>query len=191
MNSFYKKGFTLIEMLVAVGIFSILTVSLSSVFVSSIKSQTHTLYTQELMNQSSRVLEYMGRALRMAKKDTSGTCIAVNTSYNYDAVNHRITFLDYNDKCHRFLLSSDTIREQESTDATVGNLQSAVDLTSSTIEVNALTFNVTGDGQPPADTNQPKVTILIDAQGSTEAIDPIPTIKVQTTVSQRHLDVEE
>jgi len=68
LNVKMKMGFTLIEMLVAIGIFAIMTVALTGIFISATQSQSHTLYTQELMSQSSYALEYMGRILRMAKK---------------------------------------------------------------------------------------------------------------------------
>ena len=192
LNVKMKMGFTLIEMLVAIGIFAIMTVALTGIFISATQSQSHTLYTQELMIQSSYALEYMGRILRMAKKDnSSGSC--TGTAYaNYNPVSgtgNTITFLDYNNKCHQFLLESERIKEKKSTDHTSGNLGSAIEVTSSTVKINNLTFNVVGGSN--TDNLQPKVTILIDAEANTKKVDPVPKIKVQTTISQRHLDTQE
>ena len=63
-----NKGFTLIEMVVAVAIFTLLVGTTSSIFLSSIKTQKQGLATQENIDQASYLMEYMSRSLRMAKK---------------------------------------------------------------------------------------------------------------------------
>ena len=68
-----NKGFTIIEMLVAVTIFTLVTGSITGLFISSIRSQSKVLTTQKLLDEASYAMEYMGRFLRMAKKDDSPT----------------------------------------------------------------------------------------------------------------------
>jgi type II secretory pathway pseudopilin PulG len=186
-----NKSFTLIETLVSIGIFAVLTVVLTEIFVSSTQSQGRALYTQELMDQSSYALEYMDRILRMAKKDFTGTCTGTSYTNYYPASgsSDTIIFLDYNDKCHQFLLEGSQIKEKKSTDKYSSNFGASVEITSSAIKVNSLKFNIVGGAQN--DLLQPKVTILIDAQSNTQKIDQVPRIRVQTSLSQRHLDIIE
>lgn len=183
------KGFTLIEMLVSIGIFIILTIALTGIFVSSSRVQSRTLATQELMSQSSYVLEYMDRFLRMAKKDVSGSCTGTaGANYNPpESISNTITFLDYNNVCHQFVLENNQIKEKKF----ISGSWVSAEITSSKVKVNNLKFSVIGGSQPPTNTLQPKITILIDIESKSQIVDPVPKIKVQTTISQRHLDVQE
>lgn len=103
---FFKKnkGFTIIELLVVVSVFSSIVFIISSLFISVFKQQRKTLNQQELLNQTGYVVEYMGRALRMAKEDVSAenSCITSGTR------NYQITTEagSYSGKGIRFLNNS-------------------------------------------------------------------------------------
>ena len=67
----YKKngeGFTLIEILVVIVIFSIVLGAVIGIFISAIRIQRYYLASQKLLDQTSYVTEYMSRSIRMAKK---------------------------------------------------------------------------------------------------------------------------
>lgn len=199
-KSFAKKtsgvrgsGFTLIEMLVAIGIFSVLMSVLSGIFLASMKSQTHIFYTQRLITDGNFVLDYMSRYLRMAQKDYTGNCVGIDNNFNpFNSASSSVTFLDYKDgggKCHQFLLGGDgKIKERVSTTNSVADLGAAQDLTSDKIKVTDLKFNVSGGAN--SDNLQPRITILIKAEANTTNLSPLPNINVQTTISQRNLDKE-
>ena len=76
-----EKGFTLVEMIIAIFIFSIVFGAASGLFVSAIKNQSRTLANQQLLDQTSYTIEYIGRAIRMAKKDIEGSCISAKLNY--------------------------------------------------------------------------------------------------------------
>ena len=78
-----KNGYTLIEVLVAVGIFTILIAAPTGFFVGSLKGQLKTLSSQKLLDNTSYTLEYISRSLRMARKDTIGSCVSPLDSTNY------------------------------------------------------------------------------------------------------------
>ena len=179
----------MIETLVSIVLFGFISVILVNIFVSSIKSQTRILQNQELMEQSSYSLEYMGKLLRMAKKDESGDCTGT-VGANYGVGIDSITFLAYDSKeeeyrCRQFLLESEAIKEKRSSDETAANLGSALAITSSKVRVAGVTFGVTGDSG--SDTIQPKVTIAINME-SDISVNP-PKIFIQTSVSQRQLEI--
>ncbi|MBU3942410.1 type II secretion system GspH family protein [Patescibacteria group bacterium] len=169
-----NKGFTLIEMLVVVVIFSIISVSLTGVFVSSLKIQKYNLKQQQLLNQTSYFVEYMSRSIRMAKKDTIG-CI---DGSNFQETASSIKFATYNDECWDFYLESGQIKINKN--GTVYNL------TSNDLNIDSFVVSVTGD--VIGDDQQPKVTFSLNIKANNVG-SSMPILKIKTSISQRNLDI--
>lgn len=183
-----KKGFTLVEILVSISIFIIVITTVSGILVSSVKNQKRSLASQELLNQTSYVLEYMSRALRMAKKDDLDDvhCL-LGDKVNYEITTSGlggIKFRNYKDECQEFYIGNDLVLYENRTGYT-----EPLPFTSVNIKINSFEIKLSGEEQPSADELQPKVTLLLDV----EAVEgnPPPKLRIQTTVSQRDLDVEE
>jgi len=154
--NFGNKGLTLIEMLVVVTLLSLTMTAVTGIFRSVIRGQARALTSEELLNQTSYAIEYMGRALRMAKKDTAGTCIGVNLNYLKTHEDNGIKFLSYEDRCQEFYLATTTTSRKLKEVIDGG---SAVDLTSDEIEV--VNFNIGSDDSWDEDDNlQPRITIF-------------------------------
>lgn len=191
-NNQKRKGFTLVETLVSLFIFSIISILLINFFVSVLDIQKRILKNQELLNQSSYVLEYMAKAIRMAEKDLTGDCIGLSyAEQNYIVSGSSLIFLTYDPKdssykCLQFLLSSGVIEERRSPDRYSSNLGAAQSITSSSVSVDNLWFDVKGDLE--GDEVQPKTTIVIKMTSLPSKINS-PNIIVQTTISQRQLDI--
>lgn len=186
-----NKGLTLVELLISVSIFGILAVVLIGIFVAAINAQASVLQNQEIIGQAGYVLEYMDRSIRMSLRDTAGDCVGT-IDKNYSTTSG-ITFLAFDTvagdyRCKRFYLESNKIKEQKSTDETAANFGTGVELTSSKVKVNSLIFNVLGDVM---DTAQPQVTILINMESANRRLIPLPGIILQTTTSQRNLNISE
>ena len=181
LNVKMNKGFTIIEMLVVITIFSIVIGSATGVFIWAIRLQRYNLAYQQILNQTSYAMEYMSRAIRMAKKDLDGSCINWNTNYEIIGGGSGIKFENYNLQCQEFSL----VGEQLVVKFDGG---SAIPLTSTDFNVASLKFEITGETQPPGDTNQPRATIFMEVEGKN--LSPLPRIKIQTTISQRDLDTE-
>ena len=186
-----NKGFTLIEIMVAVSIFAILVTTFTGFFVGAIQGQQKALASQELVNNVSYNLEYMSRAIRMAKKDFTGSCLtAVGAKYNYETngSRNRIRFLNYEDKCQEFFLDGNQLKERKSIDSSAANFETPLSLTPVNSEV--VSFNL-----GPSDTwsqeqkTQPRVTLFLELKGKGQKPELQPLIKIQTTISQRNLNV--
>jgi len=181
-----NKGVTLIEMLAAVAIFAITIGAISGIFISAIRTQRRVLASQELFDQTSYVLEYMGRALRMAKKDKDGTYIQVGKNYEVSPWGDSIKFIKFDyatnsDVCYNFYLDSNQqIYESK-------NWAAGIAQTSEKLSVNSLKFNLSGDEIGESPNLQPRVTIFLGIEGR-EAAGSRPKIQIQTSISQRNLD---
>ncbi|MFQ6083846.1 MAG: prepilin-type N-terminal cleavage/methylation domain-containing protein [Candidatus Aminicenantia bacterium] len=187
------RGYTLIEVLAAIAIFFILVASPTGVFIASLRGQTRALALREIADTSSYALEYVSRALRMARKELNctdktnpATCFCLKNNgygFNYEITRggKGIKFNNYQEPsiCQEFFWDINDNRLKESKDGA-----SPISLTSDDLEIASLKFQLSGSGQ--GDSLQPRVTILskIAKKGQPEV-----KIIIQTTISQRNLDV--
>jgi prepilin-type N-terminal cleavage/methylation domain-containing protein len=178
-----RKGVTLIELLAAVTIFAIIVGAISGLFISGIRSQSRALAAQELLDQTSYVLEYMGRNLRMAEKDITGDCIPAGT--NYQKIPDGIIFINHlqNDDCQSFFLQNNQLKYKKNI---LTAFPQTFDITSLNINVDSFKINISGE--PQGDNLQPKVTLVLEVSGR-ETMAGQPKINIQTTISQRNLDI--
>lgn len=181
-----KKGFTLIELLITITIFSIVVTSFFGLFSSAFREQRKNLNLQYLLQNTSYLSEYMSRALRMAQKDLSGNCLSALANFeNPDGNLSKIRFLNYEGKCQEFLLESETLKVRKSTDESSSNFGIPEPVTPQNIRIENLRFEISGESQ--LDTLQPKVTFSLNIKNKT--LEP-QTLNMQTTISQRELDVQ-
>ena len=194
-------GFTLVEMLVAISVFITVLGASSAIFVDVIRNQKRVLANHELLNQTSYVLEYMGRAIRMAKKDDIGgvnclTCLACNyeATHCVGVICHGIKFRDYKDEyCQEFWLEcvggNCRLKEWKKEIGTPNESENY--LTSA--DLNVVSFNIGPDTSWPQEDippQQPRVTLFLDIKRSDFPSGEEPEVKIQTTISQRNLDVQ-
>jgi len=189
-----SRGLTLIELIVAVTLFSIIIVVIFSIFVSSVKLQRYSLSYQYLLDQGSYVMEYTSRFIRMAKKNkdtpttccsSSGPCLAMNANYLLTRSGNGLLFRNYENNCREIYYDATNKRLK------LWEAETAKEyfFTSPKIQIASFKINLVGENQPPADTRQPRVTIFLEMQSVGQGSQP--KIQLQTTFSQRDLDVEE
>ena len=170
-----NRGFTLVEMMVTVLIFSIVIGTVIGVFVSALQIQRYNLAYQQLLDQTSYAMEYMSRAIRMAVKDEGVGCISSGLNYQSDASG--IKFVNYKSQCQEFLLEGGQLKVEFDSGG-------KIPLTSDDFNVTSLSFGISGESDE--DNLQPRVTTFMEIQGKGSKLQPKVTI--QTTISQRNLD---
>lgn len=182
----------MVEMLVAMTIFVIVVTIASTIFVHAIRAQRLNLAYQELLDQTSYVMEYMSRSIRMAMKDdieiwgfvsTPPGCLAgINKeNYEFDVPAQCLKFRNYKNECQYFCLQGATLLTATTT-PTIPPVFTA--LTSPELQVSPLGAQwVELFGETQADTDQPRVTILLQIEGREGA-----RIQIRTSISQRNLD---
>jgi len=194
-----KRGYTLIEVMVAVGIFTIVIAAPTGFFVSSLKGQQKALASQEVLDETSYALEYISRSLRMAKKELNcanklepTTCACLkNAGYgtNYELIHEDkkkgIKLTNYRNQCQEFFLDINDNRLKEVKDG-----GEAIPLTSDDLEIVSFKIGPQQDSWGQNDNKQPKITLFLEVKGIESARPELqPKIQIQTTISQRNLDV--
>lgn len=180
-------GFTLVEMLVVVAIFSILIVAIIGVFVSAVRAQKYNLAAQQLLDQTSYAMGYTSRFLRMAKKDEGGSCTGIpGSNYSVGSGGRSIKFKNYQGECMEFKQAGGKITVTRH----IGEpTRAEYDLTSADIEVMNSGRMFTLAGEQETDFLQPRVTFFLEIKAKESR--PQPSIRIQATVSQRDLDFQE
>ena len=186
-----KKGFTLIELLISSAVFILIITLLIGLFAQIFKAQSKVITSQQLLDQTSYALEYMGRFLRMAKKSQDGECLSAS-GLNYEIFSAGgepgggIRFLSSKTKCQEFFLENGQIKSRTSWNTSKTGFGSALSLTSDKflIEPGSLKFAI--QGEQLGDNLQPRATIFMEIGRNP---DLKPKIQLQTTVSQRNLDI--
>ena len=192
INNKYKKGYTLIEILVAVGIFFAIIAAPTSFLTGSFKGQQRALSSQALVNNISYTLEYMSRSIRMAKKDDIGEvdCLLEeeNEKVNYEkTARGGLKFRNYKDECQEFFLEEGRLKEWKK----VGGQEATENyLTSDDLKIEEFKIGSI-DSWDQDDNEQPRVTLFLKVRGMHSADPQLqPVIEFQTTISQRNLDVQ-
>jgi len=197
--SLQNKGITLIELLVAVTIFAIVIAAISGLILSGIRMQRIFLNTQADLDQVSYAIEYMSRAIRMARKQLTPTPECPTTCLTQEGLNYEIfdngreiRFQNYDCICQRFMVDSSLgplyLYEDKGWELS-GGLPTFVDPQPLIFwPINSIKFEIAGQNQPPDDYLQPSITIFIDLGG--DLVSRVSSqFQIQTTVSQRNLDV--
>lgn len=172
-----KKGFTLVELVVALGIFSMALGITSQTFVAGIKLQRKFLASTESLNEISYLMEYMARSIRMAYKDMTPVCLSA-AKLNYEATygGEGVKFMKKNSQCQEFYLDGETLYESKNNGAEINALTSP--------KVRVVAFNVgPSTSWDQNDEEQPRVTLFLEVEAKDGT-----RVKMQTTVSQRNKD---
>lgn len=159
-----KLGFTLPEVLISVGLFSIIIAITSSVFLISLRSQRNIIAAVNANDNLSFALEVMARDIR------TGTMF-------FSPIEEEISFLNYRNQGTVYRLNNETIEKS------VGG-GSFDPLTSQNVRITKLKFILTGERR--YDGQQVKITILmrvVSRFGNQEIIK-----EVQTSISPRNLE---
>lgn len=179
-----NRGFTLIEVVVAAGVFITVVVVISGTMITNLRAQQTILSEGRIISQLSYAMEYMSRNLRMARKDAvTKDCSDIPDKDNYAITGggSGIRFIGQEGKCRHFYINGENLFEE------IGDTDTDTDrLTSPQVSVTQFSVTVEGEEQPDSDLRQPRVTLTLHVQPE-EGGEEIP---LQTTISQRNLDVK-
>jgi len=146
-----KKAFTLIEVVVAVAIFSVIVLAAVRIFQSSMRAQRDIEWDYTLQSDSQYFLNLMSRELSTAQKDLAGTC-SVPAGHTYATDGSVLYFKNSLGQCVAYGAAVDGGVTKVGVDRDgVGNY-----LSGSGIDIEQLAFTVDDDG---SSTSQPLATV--------------------------------
>lgn len=158
-----ERGLTMIELIVAIGIFSLVVVMVVGIFVLAIATQRHITALRNVNDNIRFTIESMAREIKTGKNFSSGASLLSFTNAKSEAVIYR--------------LNANTI--EKSTDGGTNYFT----VTSSEVIINYLNFYLMG--QLVGDGLEPRITITIGA--TSQVGNKSANLKIQTTISQRPL----
>ncbi|MDP3792119.1 MAG: type II secretion system protein [bacterium] len=169
MNKKNKAGFTLVEILVSLTIFSLMVVMVATIYVSAVSWERRVVATEKLVENNIFVVETMAREIRVSSisgPDSLG-CTATTLTINHPTYGN-VTYS---------LNGEGNVQRQTS---------STVNVSSSNVKFSRMSFCIIGSG--PIDNQPAKVTILLSLENRV-GIQVMP-ISVQTTVTSRDIQSE-
>ncbi len=170
------RGFTLIEIIVSVGIFSMVMLVVTATYLAIITLDSEARATNSVVTNLSFAVESMARNVRTG---TSYSCAGAG-----NGTCSQLSFLDTEGRAVTYLLKNDgTIGQCTSGVCTTAT---AIPLTDPNITITSLTFYVRGVGT--GDVIQPQV--LISIRGTMKAAkNRVVEFTIQTSATQRFLEI--
>lgn len=169
-------GFTLLEMLVSVGIFSVVVLTAISVLISIRDAQQKAGNIQNIQDNIRFLMEYMTKEMRQGSQYSGTGCILDECT--------GFAFVSAAGETVGYCLDNGIIRR------TLGGAQceagSAV--TSTNVEITRLVFYLVGETIGPGD-GQPRVTVAMAGRSAIAKAKAESQFNLQTTITQRLRDL--
>lgn len=182
------EGFTIFEMIVAIGIFMVVVVIAVSSLLSLTASERKAITLQNTQDNLRFAVEAMAKEMRTGENFKPGCAVGCNEVNYKTAKGAWVSYRLFHDVANNFHLiqkaSTDTGCSFTEATRVFDNPICYLPFTSIEVRVENLVFFVTGVGD---DNLQPKVTIVLEA--TTPGIERTASrLRLQTTVAQRRLD---
>lgn len=176
-----QAGVTLMELVVAMGIFTVIMLTATAIFAMVIDGQQNSLASQNIQESMRYALEVMSKEIRTAQKN-NGSCKGNN---NYTPDPAKKVFNSSGTNILYFVNKDNICVTYELVGGQIQVTRGAVSgfLTPAKITISNLVFSIVDTAVA-----QPKVTILIDARMALGKSKNLQNIKLQTTVSSRYYE---
>jgi prepilin-type N-terminal cleavage/methylation domain-containing protein len=192
-----KQGFSLLELLLAIGIFSILITVVSGIYIAFSKTQTEVRASQRLLNDSQYAMEIMAREIRnnviFDFEPTIADCNSfLGVNYNTCIILQRedkslVAFTTYNNILYHIILTCNDDYSSCSWGTNQNDYTYLLSPYTNQVQVEDLDFYISPDVDPyqGAVDEQPRVTIKLKTRYySTKVVEQV-SHNLQTTVSSR------
>ena len=184
-----NSGFTLVEMIVAIGLFSVVMVVCVGALLSLVNANRKAQALQSVMNNLNIALDGMARSVRMGNTYDGSTGCVGNTGGANDCTEGTtmLTFQPYgnaSDPIWIYNFNDTTNRIERSTSGTISG---AAPITAPEVTIDDMRFYVVGTER--GDTIQPKVVIVIKGSAGVPESSSRTTFHLQAAAVQRVLDL--
>ena len=153
-----KKGVTLLELTVAVAIFSVIILSTTQIFKMVLDGQRNAIAAQNIQESMRYAFEVVSKEIRMAQKGSGGECNGLNNNIylteNGVAMGNELYFKNYIGECVKYYLDLGRIKIDRGINSGY--------ITPDEISVTSLVFFVVDS----VGINQSKVTMVMDVEAA-------------------------
>lgn len=178
-----RSGFTLVEMMVSIGLFTIVLFIATSAFLTIVNTDRKARMVRVAMDNLNLSLEDMQRRV---KTGWDYNCVGVSGVADCPSLTPGNIFSFTGQDGTRVIYSYDAVGKSIQREV-VG--QGVLRVTSPEIVITSLKFVVQGSAVASGDKNQPYVVVLIDGMLSLPGKTALDTtFKIQTTITQRAYD---
>ena len=196
------RGFTLVEMLIAVAVFSMALVVGVGALYSAQSINTKLQATHIIMDSVNLSLEVMTRNIRYGSSfycasdlnDNSGNSTGSTNNCKYDPIvitsgGGKIVFKPVgstvSDRIAYYLDSSNRLTEAYSTDGGV-TFPQIKQISSDEVSITGLRFYVIGSKPSPTDTDQPMITMILSGKTKTSGGKQEASFVLQSSITSRN-----
>ncbi len=181
----YKGAFTLMEVMVSVALFSVIMLSITTIFKLAIDGQRSAIATQNVQESLKYFLEVTAKEMRMAQKN-AGVCLGIpddkifnitSSAYNSDV----LYFKNYYGECVSYYVAADGDNTRFRVTRRSGSVTKSDWISPAKIKIDSLKFFI-NDTDPTA---QPMITVSLKAN----AIDSAQfksEMTLQTSITSRY-----
>lgn len=180
----YKKnspaGFTLLEMIVSIGIFIFVLLSVSGIFQHVLRAQMRAFAAQDIEESIRFAFEIMSKEIRTAERNFSGECADIPDGAIYAVSNGTLYVQNQNDDCVAYYRQADAegVNRLYISRTDISAATAAWPITPNDIEVESLDFVAFANGQPAV-----QVRMAVSALDTRANVDPV---YLQTAISSRY-----
>ena len=181
-NSKTQKGLTLIELIIALGVFSMAILVSVSIFISTLKVQRRVLASQSGIDSFRYAIEIISKEVRMAKKDL-GACGHSGYVYFVPVSQDQVSFVNIEDECVRYALTEGRLVKYMS--GQDGFSLGEMPVTSEDVFISKIKFLSSEAREGVGSGIQPRITMAVTFQPKTGASTTAGEVNIETTISSR------
>lgn len=176
-----EAGYSLIELMVAIGVFAVVVAVMSGTFIVSLRGQGKSATAQNVADNARYAMEVMAKEMRMGMIKASEGYVLNSPS----DIQFRSNMPNRNGSIVRFYLDvpAGQIMFDDDINDGAGPGKDPEPITAANIAVNALTFDVSGVSSDA----QPRITTVMQVVSAGTAADIETRMDLQTTISPRSL----
>lgn len=185
----HERGFTLIEMIVAVGLFSVVMLVSTATLLSLVSANRKSQSLQSVMNNLNIALDGMVRSIRMGSIYHCGG--PPYTTAQDCEEGTTLAFQAFSGETWIYWFAEDENNIGRIYKSETGNTLDGVAVTAPNVTIDSFEFYVVGTDRGVADVGnvQPKVVIVIKGTAGSQEVDTKTTFAIQATAVQRILDL--
>lgn len=179
-------GFTLLEMVVSIGIFSVVIVATIGLMLSISSAQIKAANIQAVQDNIRFGLELLTKEIRTGSNlSTAGSCGPAGSRISFDATSGRRVY--FWDAANLLIMRAKQNITSADCDGTSGR---AVPFSAEDVFIDRFQIETQGIGAAGSDDGQPMITVSLRARSKTSKIQLESAMDIQTTVTPRLRDLQ-